>query len=353
MYPSGSWIENEMKDQTTEGFAMKGVPAFTVTADSAMPATALHSGAGEPYIVPSDAANVAGGKELLRIMLSTDAATNFTKTKLAPTIVSGLVPADGFGSTALVSQTEMLDAAGDDIFNFFYWDTYGMNQDELPLWNSFLAGDMSVEDLTSAMQDLADNVREDDTSPRSRWCDRPDHDSEPGPPQGGPGRPSRPEADVRLRQLHVRVPRRPGRRRAGVRGVAVHPGGLLLPDRLDRFQADVQLHRPRQLPLAVARRHLPQVVQEQPDHGHRHPARDDRHRPHLRLVDHDRRLQPRAAARHPQLEPLPSGVVLPVRGAGHRDRADLEQDLRPVQRIAQRRAHQARTQRLRGLRLAR
>jgi N-acetylglucosamine transport system substrate-binding protein len=152
-----------MKDQTKEGFAMKGVPAFTVTADSAMPATALHSGAGEPYIVPSDAANLAGGKELLRIMLSADAATNFTKTKLAPTIVSGLVPADGFGSTALVSQTEMLDAAGDDIFNFFYWDTYGMNQDELPLWNSFLAGDMSVEDLTSAMQGLADNVRNDDT----------------------------------------------------------------------------------------------------------------------------------------------------------------------------------------------
>ena len=38
LYPSGSWIENEMKDQTAEGFAMKGVPAFTVTADSAMPA---------------------------------------------------------------------------------------------------------------------------------------------------------------------------------------------------------------------------------------------------------------------------------------------------------------------------
>ena len=57
----------------------------------------------------------------------------------------------------------MLDAAGEDIFNFFYWDTYGTNQDELPLWNSFLAGDMSVEDLTKSMQDIADKVREDDT----------------------------------------------------------------------------------------------------------------------------------------------------------------------------------------------
>ena len=66
--------------------------------------------------MPSKAQNVAGGKELLRVMLSKEAATNFTKTKLAPTIVKGLVPADGFGSTALVSQTEMLDAAGEDIF---------------------------------------------------------------------------------------------------------------------------------------------------------------------------------------------------------------------------------------------
>ena len=49
-------------------------------------------------------------------MLSKDAATNFSKTKLAPTIVTGLVPEDGFGSTALVSQTDMLTAAGEDIF---------------------------------------------------------------------------------------------------------------------------------------------------------------------------------------------------------------------------------------------
>ena len=86
LYPSGSWIENEMKAQTADGFAMKGVPALTVTADAVMPQTALHSTAGEPFIVPTDGANVAGGKELLRIMLSKDAATNFSKTKLAPTV---------------------------------------------------------------------------------------------------------------------------------------------------------------------------------------------------------------------------------------------------------------------------
>jgi N-acetylglucosamine transport system substrate-binding protein len=163
LYPSGSWIENEMKDQTAEGFGMSGVPTFTVTANSAMPATALHSTAGEPYIVPSQGANVAGGKELLRILLSTEAATNFTRTLLVPSIVSGLVPEDGFGSTALVAQTDMLAAAGEDIFTHNFVGFYGMNQEQLVIWNRFLAGDSPVEELTSSLQEITDRIREDDS----------------------------------------------------------------------------------------------------------------------------------------------------------------------------------------------
>ncbi|CAM3541069.1 N-acetylglucosamine/diacetylchitobiose ABC transporter substrate-binding protein [Isoptericola cucumis] len=163
LYPSGSWIENEMKDQTADGFEMMGVPSFSVTSGAAMAPTALHSTAGEPFIVPSDAKSVAGGKELLRVMLSKDAATNFSKEKLAPTIVKDIVPADGFGSTALVSQTDMLSAAGSDIFTFNFVNTYGMNPEQLPIWNSFLDGKKSVADLTSELQAITDRIRDDDT----------------------------------------------------------------------------------------------------------------------------------------------------------------------------------------------
>ncbi|WP_090708908.1 N-acetylglucosamine/diacetylchitobiose ABC transporter substrate-binding protein [Mycetocola miduiensis] len=163
LYPSGSWIENEMKDNTAEGFEMRGFPAMVVSENSAMPVEALHSTAGEPFIVPSQGKNVAGGKELLRTMLSKDAATNFAKTKLAPTIVKGLVPADGFGSTALVSQTDMLDAAGENIFTWGFVDLYGMNQDQLVPWNTFLEGKSDVATLTAALQTITDKVREDDS----------------------------------------------------------------------------------------------------------------------------------------------------------------------------------------------
>ncbi len=163
LYPSGSWIENEMKDQTKTDFKMTGFPEMTVTGDSSMPYEALHSASGEPFVIPSKGKNVAGGKELLRTMLSKEAATNFAKTKLAPTIVKGTVPADGFGSTALVSQNDLLSAAGSDVFTWKFVDLYGMNVDQLVVWNSFLAGKSDVAELTKGLQQITDKVREDDS----------------------------------------------------------------------------------------------------------------------------------------------------------------------------------------------
>ena len=126
-----------------------------------MPYEALHSAAGEPFVIPSQGKNVAGGKELLRVMLSKEAATNFAKTKLAPTVVKDTVPADGFGSTALVSQTTMLSAAGENIFSWQFVDYYGMNKDQLVLWNTFLDGKSSVADLTKGLQGITDKVAND------------------------------------------------------------------------------------------------------------------------------------------------------------------------------------------------
>ncbi|MCL2514564.1 MAG: N-acetylglucosamine/diacetylchitobiose ABC transporter substrate-binding protein [Microbacteriaceae bacterium] len=166
LYPSGGWIENEMKQATKAGFKMTGAPTFTVTSSPALPYEALRSAAGEPYIVPSQAKNVAGGKEIMRAMLSKDAATNFSKTRLAPTIVKGLVPADGFGSTALVSQTKMLDAAGTNVFNYQFLDFYGMNQDQLVLWNSFLSGQSDTAALTKGLQQISDKIAADSSIPK-------------------------------------------------------------------------------------------------------------------------------------------------------------------------------------------
>ncbi|WP_394769196.1 N-acetylglucosamine/diacetylchitobiose ABC transporter substrate-binding protein [Lacisediminihabitans sp.] len=161
LYPSGGWIENEMKTQTKAGFKMTGAPELTVTTGSKLPQKALHSTAGEGYIVPSQGKNVAGGKEFLRAMLSHDAAVNFAKTTFSSTIVKGTIPADGFGSTALVSQVKLLEGAGSDVFSWNFVDLYGLNTDQLVVWNTFLQGDSSVAQLTSGLQSISDKVRND------------------------------------------------------------------------------------------------------------------------------------------------------------------------------------------------
>lgn len=161
LYPSGSWIENEMKSQTKSGFKMTGIPEPSLDSSAKLGADSLRAAPGEQFIVPTKAKNAAGGKELLRAMLSKEAATNFAKSKLSPTIVKGTVPASGFGSTALKSQISMLDTAGDKIFNVRFIDLYGMNQDMLVPWNSFLSGQLDASGLTKALQSITDKVAKD------------------------------------------------------------------------------------------------------------------------------------------------------------------------------------------------
>lgn len=161
IYPSGAWIENEMKSQTKEGFKMTGMPELVLSDSPKLPYETLRAEAGEGFIVPSKAKNPAGGKEVLRAMLSKEAATNFAKTRLAPTIVKDTVPADGFGSSALQSQSKMLKDAGDNTFSIRFIFYYGMNKEQLVLLNSFLAGQSDTAALTKGLQAISDRIKND------------------------------------------------------------------------------------------------------------------------------------------------------------------------------------------------
>ncbi|MFK4789719.1 carbohydrate ABC transporter, N-acetylglucosamine/diacetylchitobiose-binding protein, partial [Microbacterium sp. ZW T5_56] len=59
------------------------------------------------------------------------------------------------------SQVEMIDAAGSGMFTIKSTNLYGMNSDQLPIWNSFLDGKMTVEEITKQLQALVDKVRND------------------------------------------------------------------------------------------------------------------------------------------------------------------------------------------------
>lgn len=163
MYPSGSWIEAEMADQTAEGFEMVGAPAPAVSSSPALGFEAVRASASELYMVPAQAKNLAAGKQLLRTMLSKEAAANFAKTKKALSVVQGVVPADGFGSTALQSQATLLETAGANVLTYNFTSIYGFWETLNVGFNSFLAGDLSVAEFTKRLQAHSDKVREDDS----------------------------------------------------------------------------------------------------------------------------------------------------------------------------------------------
>lgn len=162
LYPAGSFIGNEMSSQTAEGFEMMAAPAPTVSESPMMPFEAIHSSADNPFVVPSQGKNVAGGKEFMRAMLSKDAASNFSREVKSSTIVKDTVPEDGFGSSSLVSQLKMLSEAGDNVFTWRFDRFYGMGPDLVSLWNSFLDGQLTTEELTARSQQITDAIREDD-----------------------------------------------------------------------------------------------------------------------------------------------------------------------------------------------
>lgn len=163
MYPSGSWIENEQKGVTPDDFAMTAAPSPLLTSGAKLPYTAIHGTAGEPFFVPAQAANGAGGLEFLRVMLSKESCENFSKVTASPTIVKDTIPEDAFGSTALASTNKMISDAGEDVFNYHFMEWYGLGPKVKPLWTQFLSGGITADQAREQSQQIIDEVREDDS----------------------------------------------------------------------------------------------------------------------------------------------------------------------------------------------
>lgn len=163
MYPSGSWIENEQRSTTPEDYAMTGAPTPMLADGGTMSPTAIHGAAGEPFMVPSKAANGAGGLEFLRVMLSKEQCENFSKLTSSMTIVKDTIPEDGFGSTGLASVSSMISDAGEDVFTYNFTDWYGMGDEFKPLWAEFLNGDVTADEARERSQAAIDKVRDDDS----------------------------------------------------------------------------------------------------------------------------------------------------------------------------------------------
>jgi N-acetylglucosamine transport system substrate-binding protein len=170
LYFSGAWIENEMKDVTKEGFEMTAWPSPLLDpATAKLPFESFQLAGGEHLVIPEGAKNPAGAKELLRSLLSRDVAEQFAKQTGAMSVVKGVIPDDGWGSTALASEAKLLNEAGANTMpSLLEWaSTYGISA--LTEWNSFLSGDLTVEELASQLQKMVDDAAADSSIPKTEY----------------------------------------------------------------------------------------------------------------------------------------------------------------------------------------
>ncbi|WP_026316692.1 N-acetylglucosamine/diacetylchitobiose ABC transporter substrate-binding protein [Actinokineospora enzanensis] len=161
-YPSGSWLENEQKEQTPATFQYALTATPSVSSSDKLPFGALRAAAGEAYIVPSKAKNTAGGLEYLRMMLSKDGARGFTEKTGNITVVKGA--ADGLPlSPGNKSTNDALNKAGSNIITYnLFEDWYKEFETELrSKTNALMFGRINAEQFCKDVQAKADAVRND------------------------------------------------------------------------------------------------------------------------------------------------------------------------------------------------
>ncbi|WP_430791385.1 N-acetylglucosamine/diacetylchitobiose ABC transporter substrate-binding protein [Actinoplanes sp. G11-F43] len=161
-YPCGSWLENEQAKDTPPGFQYAVAAYPSVTASDALPATALNAAAGEIYFASSKGKNPRGGMEYLRVMLSKEAALEFTKLTKSLTVVAGA--ADGVEiSPGLTSANDAINKAGKDVFMGYLFDTWykKLHDESLSAINELMFKGGDAQKFADRMEAAAQAIAKD------------------------------------------------------------------------------------------------------------------------------------------------------------------------------------------------
>jgi N-acetylglucosamine transport system substrate-binding protein len=164
--PCGTWLENEMGDLVPEGFDMVVAPTPSLEGDQ-LPFEAIIATAGEPFIVPSQAKNVAGGMEWLRLLFSKEGGRFFAEDTKSLSVVVG--SGDGLDlGTSFASTQQAIANAGENTFpTASYQGWYKDLQDETRFQLlALMQKQISIEEFQDLAQEMADQVAEDDAIPK-------------------------------------------------------------------------------------------------------------------------------------------------------------------------------------------
>jgi len=161
--PCGTWLENEMKGLIPDGFDMVVAPTPSLPGDK-IPFEGIIASAGEPFIVPSAGKNVQGGKEWLRLLFSVEGGRFFAENTKSLSVVQGSGEGLDLG-TAFASTQTAITAAGANTFpTARYADWYADLEEEAKNQiGALLQKQISIEDFQNSVQEMADQVKDDDS----------------------------------------------------------------------------------------------------------------------------------------------------------------------------------------------
>src|SRR5829696_3681264 len=164
--PCGTWLENEMGDLVGPEFNMVVAPTPSLEGDE-LPFEAIIASAGEPFIVPSQGANVPGGMEWLRLLFSKEGGRFFAEDTKSLSVVVGSGEGLDLG-TSFASTQEAIAGAGENTFGTArYQGWYKDLQDESRFQMlALMQKQISIEEFQDVVQEMADSVKEDDAIPK-------------------------------------------------------------------------------------------------------------------------------------------------------------------------------------------
>lgn len=162
--PCGTWLKNEIGSQLPDDFEMTIVPTPSLDSSDVMPMASCPYAAGENFIVPSQAKNVPGGMEFLRIMLSKEGAQKFAELTSAITIVDGVHDEQDL-DPVVKSSSMVLNAAREAP----YLDQLKLASWYVPLsdyitaqMGQLLTGDLDDKGFLENIQKEADKIKADE-----------------------------------------------------------------------------------------------------------------------------------------------------------------------------------------------
>jgi N-acetylglucosamine transport system substrate-binding protein len=162
-YASGSWLDNEMKTVSPQGFDMVMAPTPRLSSSDTLPYEAVHANAGEPFIVPAKAKNARGGLEFFRHMLSVDNAKAYSELTGSLTIVKDSHAKVAVNAKSLQSVKDALGKAGNNTFTFLCMDWYGdlKKNAATAAMADLITGRTNADGFVNACQAVADKIAGD------------------------------------------------------------------------------------------------------------------------------------------------------------------------------------------------